>query len=83
MNRPPDDITLPELARLAVEAFIGEGERIEPPAKPQGEAGRARRRVRYAENFGRRVARVHRDYRTSACDRSRRDNPQRNQRGDL
>ena len=36
MSRPPGDITLPELARLAVEAFIGRGERIEPPAEPQG-----------------------------------------------
>jgi AmmeMemoRadiSam system protein A len=36
MNHPPDDITLPELARLAVEAFISRSERIEPPAKPRG-----------------------------------------------
>lgn len=36
MSHPPDDITPPELARLAVEAFIGEGRRIEPPARPQG-----------------------------------------------
>ncbi len=36
MNHPPDDITLPDLARFAVEAFIGRGERIAPPAEPQG-----------------------------------------------
>ena len=36
MNHPPDDITPPELARLAVEAFIGRGKRIEPPSSPQG-----------------------------------------------
>ncbi|HKP84661.1 MAG TPA: AmmeMemoRadiSam system protein A [Blastocatellia bacterium] len=36
MSRPPDDITPPELARLAVEAFIGGGKIIEPPAAPQG-----------------------------------------------
>ena len=36
MSRPPDDITPPELARLAVEALIAEGKRIEPPASPQG-----------------------------------------------
>jgi AmmeMemoRadiSam system protein A len=36
MSRPPDDITPPELARLAVEAFIGRGARIKPPAEPQG-----------------------------------------------
>jgi AmmeMemoRadiSam system protein A len=42
MSRAQNDISLPELARLAVEAFIGKGERIEPPAEPGGTmAGRA------------------------------------------
>lgn len=36
MSRAPDDITPPELARLAVEAFIGKDERIEPPVEPKG-----------------------------------------------
>lgn len=36
MSRPPGDITLPELARFAVESFIKKGERIEPPAEPKG-----------------------------------------------
>lgn len=36
MRIPPDDITLPELARLTVEAFIAEGIKIAPPANPQG-----------------------------------------------
>ena len=36
MSSLPDDITPPELARLAVEAFIAKGERIKPPAAPQG-----------------------------------------------
>src|SRR6476659_4257853 len=36
MSRFPDDIIPPELARLAVEAFIAKGERIKPPAAPQG-----------------------------------------------
>jgi len=31
-----DDITPPELARLAVERFIGAGEKISPPTDPQG-----------------------------------------------
>ncbi|MGA9771976.1 MAG: AmmeMemoRadiSam system protein A [Blastocatellia bacterium] len=36
MSQPSNNITLPELARLAVEAFIGKGERIEPPAVTAG-----------------------------------------------
>jgi AmmeMemoRadiSam system protein A len=36
MSRVPEEITPPELARLAVEAFISNGERIEPPAEPKG-----------------------------------------------
>jgi AmmeMemoRadiSam system protein A len=42
MERPPDDITPPELARLTVERFITEGEVLAPPLAPGGLlAGRA------------------------------------------
>lgn len=36
MNRPSNDITPPALARLAIEAFIRDGMRIEPPVSPKG-----------------------------------------------
>ncbi len=36
MKTPPDDIPLPELARLSVESFIGEGVKLNPPVNPQG-----------------------------------------------
>ena len=36
MTRLANDITPPELARLAVEAFISEGARLSPPADPRG-----------------------------------------------
>lgn len=36
MERPPNNVALPELARLAVERFILSGERIEPPSGAQG-----------------------------------------------
>lgn len=36
MERPPNNVGLPELARLTVEKFILEGERLEPPADAQG-----------------------------------------------
>jgi MEMO1 family protein len=32
----PNDITPPELARLAIEHFIGKGELIDPPSEPSG-----------------------------------------------
>jgi AmmeMemoRadiSam system protein A len=32
----PNDIALPELARLAIESFIREGKKISPPAEPEG-----------------------------------------------
>jgi AmmeMemoRadiSam system protein A len=35
MHIPPDDIPLPELARLAVEAYIGSGIKIKPPESPK------------------------------------------------
>lgn len=35
MARPPNNLALPELARLAVERFILSGERLEPPADVQ------------------------------------------------
>jgi AmmeMemoRadiSam system protein A len=42
MEKLPNDIAPPELARLAIEKFIREGERIDPPAEPAGVlAGRA------------------------------------------
>ncbi|HEX8088927.1 MAG TPA: AmmeMemoRadiSam system protein A [Blastocatellia bacterium] len=36
MEQLPNDIAPPELARLAIEKFIREGERISPPAEPAG-----------------------------------------------
>ena len=36
MQSPPDDITPPELARLAVERFITQGKVLDPPSAPQG-----------------------------------------------
>lgn len=36
MDRPADDITPPELARLTIEAFIRDGEIINPPQDPKG-----------------------------------------------
>ena len=36
MEQLPDDIPPPELARLAIEAFILEGKRIDPPSEPAG-----------------------------------------------
>ncbi|MFY9611698.1 MAG: AmmeMemoRadiSam system protein A [Blastocatellia bacterium] len=36
MERPPKNVALPELARLTVEKFILDGERLEPPADVQG-----------------------------------------------
>jgi AmmeMemoRadiSam system protein A len=36
MNRAPDDVTPPQLARLTVELFIAKGEVIAPPAEPKG-----------------------------------------------
>jgi AmmeMemoRadiSam system protein A len=36
MDTPPDDISPPELARLATETFIRDGTIIEPPKEPQG-----------------------------------------------
>lgn len=36
MERPPNNIALPELARLAVEGFILHDERLEPPSGAQG-----------------------------------------------
>lgn len=35
-DRPPNDIAPPELARLAIEAFVRDNAVIEPPADPQG-----------------------------------------------
>jgi AmmeMemoRadiSam system protein A len=36
MNAPPNNIAPPELARLAVEAYISNGERLVPPDAPEG-----------------------------------------------
>ena len=36
IERPPDDISPPELARLSVERFISQGEEIAPPLSPAG-----------------------------------------------
>lgn len=36
MEQLPNDIAPPELARLAIERFIREGERIQPPPEPTG-----------------------------------------------
>ncbi|HVG20518.1 MAG TPA: AmmeMemoRadiSam system protein A [Blastocatellia bacterium] len=36
MEQLPNDIAPPELARLAIEKFIREGERINPPPEPTG-----------------------------------------------
>ncbi|HWN98957.1 MAG TPA: AmmeMemoRadiSam system protein A [Blastocatellia bacterium] len=36
MQRPPNNISLPELARLAVEKFVMHGETLEPPLDVQG-----------------------------------------------
>ena len=36
MERPPNDIPLPELARLTVERFVVEGAILEPPLELQG-----------------------------------------------
>ncbi|MFY9555644.1 MAG: AmmeMemoRadiSam system protein A [Blastocatellia bacterium] len=42
MNRPDNDTPPQDLARLAVEGFIGEGALVDPPADPRGVlAGRA------------------------------------------
>src|SRR5688500_10008447 len=36
MESPPDDLTPPELARLAVERFVTEGKVLDPPLAPGG-----------------------------------------------
>ncbi|HJQ71164.1 MAG TPA: AmmeMemoRadiSam system protein A [Blastocatellia bacterium] len=36
MERPPDDITPPDLARMAVELFITESKTLDPPRAPAG-----------------------------------------------